>query len=95
MSSQQHFTMEDAQKIGDILGITWDKFDVEQFRKGMDVELEHGTKDPSTNITNDDSLMTGKIALVHLKEFPDYYRRLEEMEEDAKSYWENQKKIGN
>jgi hypothetical protein len=62
---------------------------VEQFRVGMDVELEHGTEDPNTNVTNDDPLMTGKIALAHLNEFPDYYTRLLELEEEAEEYWEN------
>jgi len=55
----------------------------------MDVELEHGKEDPNTNVTNDDPLMTGKIALAHLNEFPDYYTRLLELEEEAKKYWEN------
>jgi len=77
------FTEEEAKKIGEELGITWDKFDVEQFRMGMDVELEHGTIDANTNVTNDDALITGKIALAHLHELPDYYTRLEEMEEQG------------
>ncbi|HII79483.1 MAG TPA: hypothetical protein HA261_03580, partial [Methanosarcina sp.] len=70
------------------LGIKWDEFDVDQFRRGMDVELEHGTRDLATNVTNDDPIMTGKIALAHLNEFPDYYDRLGEMEEEAEEYWE-------
>ena len=82
------FTAEQAKEIGEQLGIKWDKFDVEQFRRGMDVELEHGTVDPNTNVTNDDALMTGKIALAHLNEFPDYYTRLDKMEEEADAYWE-------
>jgi Protein of unknown function (DUF5661) len=73
--------------IGEKLGIKWDKFDVEQFRKGMDVELEHGTVDLDTNVSDDDALTTGKIALAHLNEFPDYYTRLYEMEEEAEKYW--------
>jgi len=72
MSSKKHFTIEEAKRIGETLGIDWSKFDVEQFRKGMDVELEHGLHDPDTNVTNDDPIMTGKIALAHLNEFPDY-----------------------
>ena len=83
MASKKRFTAEEAKKIGDSLGIKWDKYDIEQFRMGMDVELEHGLCDPSTNVTNDDPLMTGKIALAHLNEIPDYYDRLEEMEEAA------------
>jgi len=83
MGSKKKFTSEEAKRIGDGLGIKWDKFDVEQFRMGMGVELEHGLCDPSTNVTNDDPVITGKIALAHLNEIPDYYDRLEEMEEEA------------
>lgn len=78
--SKKSFTTEQAKEIGEKLGIKWDKFDIEQFRKGLGVELEHGTVDENTNVTNDDPLMTGKIALAHLNELPDYYDRLEEME---------------
>lgn len=92
MSGKKYFMQEEAKKIGDALGITWDKFDVEQFRRGMDVELEHGIRDPKTNVTNNDSLATGKIALAHLNEFPDYYTRLEEMEGEAEKYWEEKNK---
>lgn len=89
METKKSFTAEEAKKIGEILGLDWSKFNVEQFRMGMDVELEHGLRDPNTNVTNDDSLITGKIALAHLNEFPDYYTRLEKMEKEAESYWEN------
>jgi hypothetical protein len=85
---KKHFTAEEAKEIGEKLGIDWSKFDVEQFRHGMDVELEHGTVDPKTNVSDDDPLVTGKIALAHLKEFPDYYHRLDEMEEEAEKFWE-------
>jgi len=90
--NEKHFTTEQAKEIGEQLGITWNKFDVEQFRHGMDIELEHGTIDSNTNVTNDDSLMTGKIALAHLNEFPDYYDRLDKMEEEAEEFWENKTK---
>lgn len=83
MTAKKHFTAEEARKIGELLGIDWSKFDVEQYRMGMDVELEHGLVDPHTNVTNDDPLFTGKIALAHLNEFPDYYTRLEKMEREA------------
>ena len=83
MAFKKKFTAQDAKKIGDKLGIKWDKYDIEQFRMGMDVELEHGLCDPSTNVTNDDPVMTGKIALAHLNEIPDYYDRLEKMEKEA------------
>jgi hypothetical protein len=83
MTSKKHFTIEEAREIGESLGIDWSKFDVEQYRMGLDVELEHGLVDPHTNVTNDDQVMTGKIALAHLNEFPDYYTRLEKMEREA------------
>ncbi|MBL7206554.1 MAG: hypothetical protein ISS36_03070 [Candidatus Aenigmarchaeota archaeon] len=87
MEKEKEFTEEDAKEIGEKLGIKWDKFDVDQFRRGMNVELEHGNVTPQTNVTNDDALMTGKIALAHLLEFPDYYDRLGKMEEEADEFW--------
>jgi hypothetical protein len=84
---KKHFTAEEAKKIGEKLGINWSRFDVEQFRMGMDVELEHGKVSPATNVTNDDPILTGKIALAHLNEFSDYYDRLEAMEKVAKKFW--------
>jgi len=84
--TKEHFTAEEAKEVGEKIGIKWDKFDVDQFQRGMDVELEHGIRDLKTNVTNNDPIMTGKIALAHLNEFPDYYDRLKEMEEKARSY---------
>ena len=80
----KRFTTEEAKKIGESLGVDWSKFDVEQFRMGLDVELEHGISDLQTNVTNDNEMITGKIALAHLNEFPDYYTRLGKMEKEAK-----------
>ena len=88
VAEKKSFTVSDAKKIGERLGIKWDKFDVDQFRRGIDVELEHGLRDLKTNVTGDDPIITGKIALAHLNEFPDYYDRLEKMEEEAEEYWE-------
>lgn len=88
--NKKHFSAEEAKRIGEQLGVDWSQFDIEQFRMGMDVELEHGLVDPHTNVTNDNPLLTGKVALAHLNEFPDYYTRLEKMEKEAESYWENQ-----
>ena len=84
MSAKQHFTTEQARKIGDKLGIDWSRFNVEQFRLGLNVELEHGLHDPSTDVTGNDPILTGKIALAHLNEFADYYTRLKKMEQEAK-----------
>lgn len=83
MENKKEFTTEDARRIGDAIGIDWGKYDLEQFRIGLRIELEHGTVDPQTNVTDDDEVVTGKIALAHLKEIPDYYTRLEEMVEEA------------
>ena len=85
------FTAEEAKQVGDEIGITWEEFDVDQFRRGMNVELEHGLVDAQTNVTNDNLAMTGKIAWAHLKELPDYYDRLEKMEEEGEDYWEGKK----
>ena len=84
MSAKKNFTTEQAREIGDKLGIDWSRFDVEQFRKGLDVELEHGLQEPSTDVTGNDPIITGKIALAHLNEFADYYTRLDKMEREAK-----------
>ena len=90
MSTKKVFTTEEAKKIGAQLGLDWSRFDVEQFRMGMDVELEHGLADSHTNVTNNDPLTTGKIALAHLNEFSDYYTRLHKMEEEAEKYYKKQ-----
>ncbi|MBU3143657.1 DUF5661 family protein [Clostridium sp. CF012] len=84
---RKKFTIEEAVLIAKHLNIRFDKFDVEQFRVGLDVELEHGNINPLTNVTNDDPILTGKIALAHLNEFQDYYTRLTKMEEEAEKYW--------
>lgn len=76
------FTLEEAKQIGDTLGIDWNVINLNQFFKGINVELEHGSRDPQTNVTNSDPILTGKIAWAHLKELPDYYDELETIEED-------------
>jgi hypothetical protein len=83
------FTGDEARAIGEEIGIDWatSPFDVEQLRIGLTVELEHGLHDPLTNVSDDDPHVTAKIALAHLNEFPDYYTRLERMEEEAKHDW--------
>jgi DNA-directed RNA polymerase alpha subunit len=88
---RKRFTLDQAKAVGKQLGIKRDKFDLEQFRVGLGVELEHGIVNPTTNVTNDDPLMTGKIALAHLTEFPDYYTRLAKLEGEAKSFWDSKK----
>jgi hypothetical protein len=87
MDERSSFSAEEARRVGEQIGIDWADapFDVEQFRMGMDVELEHGLHDLATNVTDDDPVVTGKIALAHLHEFPDYYTRLARMEAEGEA----------
>ena len=82
----------DAKKIGSELGIRWNDVNLDEFIIGINVELEHGTRYPETNVTNNDLILTGKIAWAHLKEFPDYYSRLEKLEKEAEKYWKTKGK---
>jgi uncharacterized Fe-S cluster-containing radical SAM superfamily enzyme len=81
---KQYFSLDEAKQVGEELGCDWVKWSVEQFQRGMNIELEHGKSNPLTNITDDDPLKTGKIALIHLMELSDYYTRLDEMEDEGK-----------
>jgi hypothetical protein len=87
MPTQKRFSLSEAKQIGEAIGINWHAFGVEQFQMGLEVELEHGTREPQTNVTDDDPIITGKIAWAHLKEFPDYYTRLLAMEKEADQKW--------
>jgi Protein of unknown function (DUF5661) len=84
MSTTRHFSATEARAIGTRVGVDWAVIDVEQFRRGLEVELEHGARDPQTNVTNDDLELTAKIAWAHLKEIGDYYTRLDAMEAAAR-----------
>ncbi len=94
MTEKAQFTAEEARSAGEQIGIDWttSRFDVEQFRIGMGVELEHGKHDLETNVTDDDVAVTAKIARAHLNECPDYYTRLSVMEAEAEAYWHAQSK---
>jgi hypothetical protein len=87
MSERKEFTEAEARRFGEEAGVDWNDspFDVDQLRRGMNVELEHGLHDLRTNVTDDDPHVTAKIALAHLHEFPDYYTRLEQMEKEAEA----------
>jgi len=92
MAAKRKFTIEEARAIGGQLGVDQADLNFEEFRRGLEVELEHGSRDPETNVTNDDVLLTGKIAWAHLKEFPDYYTRLDKLEAEADEFWTAQRK---
>ena len=86
-AARQGFTAEQAQEVAEAIGVDLEAeaFDLDQFRRGMEVELEHGRRDPATNVTDDDPIVTGRIALAHLREIADYYDRLDEMEAEAEA----------
>jgi hypothetical protein len=94
MSESEKTSEQEARRIGDAIGVDWGAVDLQQFRAGLDVEFEHGSHDPQTDVTGDDPILTGKIALAHIKEFPDYYDRLERMEEQAKRDWAQRRSGG-
>ena len=83
MGDKRQFSVEEAGSTGTQLGLAWAQIDLEQFRRGLEIELEHGARDPETNVTGDDPLLTGKIAWAHLKEIRDYYTRLDRLEAEA------------
>jgi hypothetical protein len=90
-TKKQRITAAAAKRVGDKLGVDWAKVDLDQFRRGLEVELEHGARDPQTNVTNNDMDLTGKIAWANLKEFPDYYTRLDRLETEADAYWSSRR----
>ena len=81
------FNQNDAKKIGKNLHINWKETNLGEFTRGLNVELEHGSRDPQTNVTDNDGKLTGEIAWAHLKEIPDYYTRLDKMEKIAVSHF--------
>ena len=85
MRKKTQFNDKETKKIGESLEIDWNETNFEEFKMGLAVELEHGTIHADTNVTDDDPEMTGRIALAHLNEIPDYYTRLAKMESDAKT----------
>jgi len=85
--TKKKFGADEAKKIGDRIGVDWTTIPLAEFQMGLSVELEHGSHDPVTDVTGDDPMVTGKIALAHLKEFSDYYTRLAKMEVEAEDYW--------
>jgi hypothetical protein len=82
---KKEFTSEEAQALGEQIGIDFAGIDLEEFRKGLGVELEHGSVHAQTNVSNDSEVVTAKIAWAHLLEIPDYYTRLLKMEQEAGS----------
>ena len=94
MARSKRISIDQTKKVGTKLKIDWKQVDLDEFRRGLEVELEHGARDPQTNVTNDDMALTGKIAWAHLKEFRDYYTRLDLMEKKADAYWASRRPRG-
>ncbi|MHB8890711.1 MAG: DUF5661 family protein [Candidatus Limnocylindrales bacterium] len=94
LATKRSFTSTEAAAIATELAIDFGALgcDLEQFRMGLDVELEHGPRDPHTDVSGDDAIVTGKIALAHLTEFPDYYTRLAVLEREAADHLRRKKK---
>jgi hypothetical protein len=84
---KKKFVLEEARLIGNQIGVNWIKYKPEQFKKGLEVEIEHELINPSINVTTKDFMMIGYITLAHLNEFPDYYDRLEKVEKEVGSFW--------
>jgi hypothetical protein len=95
MLGPSRFSTSQTLAIGAALGVDWQIINLEQFRRGLEVELEHGSRDPTTDVTGDDPLLTGKIALAHLREVPDYYSRLDALEAEAEAFWQGQAGVPN
>lgn len=89
MDASKCFSFIEAKIIGDTLGVDWQLLSIEQFQTGLEMELDHNASDTQTNVSDDDALITGKIAWAHLKECPDYYTRLSAMEKETDEYWSN------
>jgi hypothetical protein len=85
MNSERQISFEETRSVESQIGTDWAKIDLEPFRHGLEVELEHGAYDRETNITGDDLILTGKIASVYLTEVHDYYRWLNQIESEAKA----------
>lgn len=81
------FSLTQSKEIGDRLNVNWNEVNLNEFAIGLNVELEHGSRYFTLNVTNDNPILTAKIALAHLREFPDYYTRLQKMEREAKAFW--------
>jgi hypothetical protein len=86
MKKEKQVSSEEAKRIGESLHIDWDQFDLEQFRQGLMGEPRESAKDPEIDQAIDGVLLTGKVVLAHMQEFPDYFTRLEKLEEEANVY---------
>ncbi|MCX6812769.1 MAG: hypothetical protein NTW79_04130 [Candidatus Berkelbacteria bacterium] len=82
---KRKFTIDEARIVGEKIGIDFGKFDIEEFRRGLEVEQEHSDHDPETDVIGSDENLAGKIAWAHLKEIGDYYTRLDKMEAEAEN----------
>ena len=86
MKKRKQISSEEAKRIGETIHIDWEQIDLEQFRQGLMGNHEQAAIDPETGLTYDGVLLTGKVILDHMQEFPDYFTRLEKLKAEADEY---------
>lgn len=84
-------TSKQAIQLGKLFNINFDVVSFKQFLFGLNVELEHGTRDPLTNVTDNDLVLTAMITIAHINEFPNYYAKLKKMEQELETQWKGKK----
>ena len=86
MKKRKQISSEEAKRIGEAIHIDWEQIDLEQFRQGLMGNHKHETMDPETGLVYHGVLLTGKVVLDHLQEFPDYFTRLEKLKAEVDEY---------
>ena len=83
MKKRKQISSDEARRIGEALHLDWDRIDLEQFRQGLMGEVDQANMDPETGRTYDSVLLSGKLVVAHMQEFPDYFTRLEKLKAEA------------
>jgi len=86
MKKRKQISSEEAKRIGESLHIDWDQVDLEQFRQDLMEDRRQEAVDPETGLTYDGVLLSGKIVMAHIQEFPDYFTRLARLKTEVKEY---------
>ncbi len=86
MKKRKQISSEEARRIGDALHIDWDQVGLEQFRRDLMGARKQSASDPEIDPAYDGVLLSGKIVLAHMQEFPDYFNRLQKLKAEADEY---------
>ena len=86
MKKRKQISSEEARRIGESLHIDWDQVDLEQFRQDLMGDQKQETTDPETGLIYDGVLLSGKIVMAHIQEFPDYFTRLAKLKMEVDEY---------